>query len=102
MSLKIEFDMAMHNIYVRALKEAGYKASKFLQMLTKDRGILTAKKLINMSPPSDGYTALYLKNRLDLTVEAVVIDDPKWHSLFTDQELKKADDRLIEYQYKLN
>jgi hypothetical protein len=45
--LLAEFDEAMHDIYHRALKKAGCKASIFLDMLFKYRGLDTARRLID-------------------------------------------------------
>jgi hypothetical protein len=98
-SLETDFDKAMMAIYTKARDEAGYTASIFHQMLIKDRGVLTAKKLINMRKPSDGYTALFERGRLDLTVEAVLVENAKWHPLFTQDDIRKAQKRLEEYQY---
>lgn len=94
------FDDAMFRIYETAKTEAGYTASVFLGMLGRQGGLLTAKQLINGSKPSDGYTALYERGRLDLTVEALVVENEKWHSLFTADELARARKRLREYGYK--
>ena len=85
--LKAQFDGAMFDIYRRAKAEANYTANIFLQMLTDNGGLATAKTLINAAKPSDGYTALYERQRLDLTVEAVVIENARWHPLFADAEL---------------
>ena len=98
--LNAQFDQAMFEVYRRAKDEAGYNATIFLQMLTDSKGLRTAKTLINSAKPSDGYTALYLRGRLDLTVEALVIEDPRWHQLFTDDEIKRARRRLKEYRYE--
>lgn len=97
--LETQFDAAMFEVYRRAKNEAGYNATIFLQMLTDRKGVLTAKTLINAAKPSDGYTALYMKGRLDLTVEALVVEDERWHLLFTDEELVRARKRLREYHY---
>lgn len=99
-SLEAEFDQAMMDVYRRAKDEAGYNATVFLQMLMKKRGIETAKTLINSSAASDGYTALYMRGRLDLTVEALVIEDERWHGLFTTEELARARKRLKDYRYE--
>jgi hypothetical protein len=61
-------------------------ATIFLQMLNERGGLDTAKYLINSPKVSDGYTALYLRSRLDLTVEAMVVENPKWQELFTSEE----------------
>ncbi len=91
----------MHNIYKRAKTEAHYNATIFLKMLYERGGLGTARYLINAEKPSDGYTALYQRKRLDLTVEAVVIENEMWHPLFTPEELEKAMRRLDDYGYQV-
>jgi hypothetical protein len=68
-------------------------------MLDERGGISTAKYLINAPKPSDGYTHLYERGRLDLTVEAMVIENDAWHELFTEEEVLKARRRLKDYRY---
>ncbi|WP_262048072.1 hypothetical protein [Bradyrhizobium sp. Bra78] len=94
------FDKAMFDIYRRAKDEANYNATIFLKMLTDTDGLTTAKTLINAPKESDGYTTLFMKGRLDLTVEAVVTENAKWSSLFTDHEIAKAKDRLLKFEYR--
>jgi hypothetical protein len=98
-SLSKQFDAAMFKIYRRAKKEAGYNATIFLRMLSDRGGLATAKYLINSSTPSDGYTHLYERGRLDLTVEAMVVENAAWHELFTKEELAAANNRLKQYGY---
>lgn len=62
-------------------------------------GLATARQLINDAKDSQGYTTLWERGRLDLTVEAVVHDNPKWHSLFDPSELENARKRLNRYDY---
>ena len=94
-----EFEEAMHDIYPRALSEAGYKASIFLNMLFEHRGVETAKRLIHSSKVSDGYTALWERGRLDLTVEALISDNEKWQPLFSAEEIAICRKRLKQYEY---
>ena len=89
----------MHEVYRRALSEANYKASRFHEMLCTHRGLQTARILLHAASVSEGYTALWRRGRLDLTVEAVIHDNPKWHSLFTSEELAICRSRLQEYGY---
>jgi hypothetical protein len=96
-----QFDLAMFEIYRRAKSEAKYNATIFFGMLNDRGGVDTAKYLINSPKPSDGYTALYERGRLDLTVEAMVIESDKWHELFTAEELVRARKRLADYGYKI-
>jgi hypothetical protein len=98
-SLASAFDEAMLEIYRRALAEAHYNATRFLSMVSEHGGLETARILIHASTVSEGYAALWERKRLDLTVEAVIIDHPKWHPLFTEEELAKCRQRLLEYGY---
>jgi hypothetical protein len=101
-ALEQKFHEAMFTIYRRARAEARYNATRFLEMITRDRGLMVAKILINAPQVSDGYTELYMRKRLDLTVEAEVIDHPMWYPLFDPKEIERARDRLRRYEYKLN
>jgi hypothetical protein len=75
-SLEQEFTQAMFDIYRRAKVEAGYNASIFFQMISDRGGVRTAKALINAPRPSEGYTHLYERGHLEITVEAVVVENP--------------------------
>ena len=97
--LEREFDEAMMSIYQRALSEANYPANRFLQMLHEHRGLGTAMLLLHATKPSEGYAALWHRGRLDLTVEAVIYDNPKWHPLFSPDDLAICEKRLREYEY---
>jgi hypothetical protein len=90
------FDDAMYGVYTRALKEAGYKASYYFQMLSERGTLATAQALISATQPSEGFTRLWELRRLDLTVEYVALN-PRWASLFIDAELAEARKRLLEY-----
>jgi hypothetical protein len=94
-----QFDEAMLAIYRRAKSEAQHNATIFFRMLTEKGGLATAQYLINSERPSDGYTRLYERGRLDLTVEAMVVEDKRWHGLFTAGELAKAKKRPSDYGY---
>ncbi|MEH2709852.1 hypothetical protein ABIF21_004159 [Bradyrhizobium elkanii] len=99
--LSERFDAAMFDIYRRAKTEAGYNATLFLRMLSDKGGVETARQLINSTKPSDGYTSLYERGRLDLTVEAMVVENSEWHDLFVPEEIAKARIRLQKYGYSM-
>lgn len=99
-NLEHDFNAAMHDLYLRAKSEVNYNASMFLRMITDSGGLAAAKTLINASKPSDGYTAFWEIGRLDLTVEAVVVENKRWHELFTSDELARARKRLTDYGYR--
>ena len=95
-SVLAEFNAAMNEIYRLAKVEAGYNATVFLRMLAERGPLETARFLIHTSKPSDGFTALWERRRLDLTVEAHVLQD-RFHDLFTDDEREICRDRLAQY-----
>lgn len=99
--LENRFHEAMVDIYRRAKAEAAYNATRYIQMVSDHGGVEAAKILINAETPSDGYTELWRRGRLDLTVEALVIEDPQWHSLFDPTEIARARQRLKDYHYEL-
>ena len=82
--LEGQFHEAMLAIYVTAKREAGYNATRFLAMLNDHGGVKTAGLLLDAPTVSDGYTALWERQRLELTVEAVILDNERFHSLFLD------------------
>lgn len=98
--LEHRFDLAMMSIYHRARNEARYTATRFLQMLHEHRGLETARILLHSSNVSEGYTALWERKRLDLTVEALILQ-PEWNELFTNDEREIARQRLQDYGYDL-
>jgi hypothetical protein len=93
-----EFHTAMLDVYRKAKKEAGYNASYFLRLVEEVGGLEAARRLLHAGSVSSGFSALWEKGRLDLSVEAVVLQDRFAH-LFTDEELTVARDRLAEYGY---
>jgi hypothetical protein len=95
---KEAFGRAMTEIYRRAKDEAGYHATIFLRMLSEHGPLETARRLINSSVPSDGFTHLWERGRLDLTVEAHVLR-PEFDVLFTDEERQRCRSRLAEYGF---
>lgn len=74
--LEDQFHDAMLAIYVTAKREADYNATRFLAMLNDRGGVKTARLLLEAPTVSDGYTALWERQRLDLTVEAVILGSP--------------------------
>lgn len=83
----------MLEIYKRAKKECNYHATRFLQMVTERGGLEAAKILIRAKDVSEGFVELWKCERLDLTVEAEILN-PKWQPLFTDDDRKVAKKRL--------
>lgn len=97
-ALELKFHEAMLNIYTRAKHEAGYDAHVFIGMVSDKGGLATARYLLDTVKPSDGYTNLWKRGRLDLTVEAVVLA-PEWWPLFTSTQRRTAIQRLVDHEY---
>lgn len=100
--LEKDFHSAMEEIYRRIKKEAGYDAILFRRMLAEHGGPKTARKLINSRTVSDGYVALWERGRLDLTVEAQVLETPRFHGLFAREQLEICRRRLSESGYAVD
>jgi len=97
-STEADFNEVMLDVYRRAKSEANYEARIFLRMVVEKGGLETARYLLHALKVSDGYTALWERGRLDLTVEAVILA-PEWRPLFTVEERRIAVDRLRAYDY---
>lgn len=95
-----EFDRAMRRLYTEALEQTGYRPTYFLRMVSELGGLGAAKQLLAPGQQThDGFTTLYLHGRLDLTVEATILD-PTFAELFTDDELDTARERLRLHGYR--
>jgi hypothetical protein len=94
--LEREFHSAMLRIYTKA--SAGYNASRFLAMVSEMGGVDAARTLLRSAHVSEGYTALWERGHLELTVEALMLE-PRWRPLFTPEERDIARKRLLEYRY---
>ncbi len=93
------FHRAMISIYETAKRELGYNATRFLQMLSEQGGLVTARQLLWSDSPSDGFTTLWERHRLDLTVEDHVLR-VEFASLFSDADREQALTRLKEYGWR--
>jgi hypothetical protein len=94
--LEASFHRAMVAIYETAKRELGYTATRFLQMISQQGGLATARQLLQDDRPQEGFTTLWMHHRLDLTVEAHVLQ-PQFSSLFTEAERQEARRRLEQY-----
>ncbi len=95
--LETQFDRALLDAAKRC-SQLGYKPAEFLRMLQQRGGLETARSLLHSHSVSSGFTRLWELHRLDLSVEAHILQ-PAWRQLFTQVEQDKARKRLLEYQY---
>lgn len=96
-TLDSQFDASL----LAAAKECfrlGYKPTEFMRMVHERGGLEAVRTLLHKSTPSPGFDRLWELKRLDLTVEAHILQ-PQWRELFTPAERQRARDRLAEYHY---
>ena len=99
--LETEFAQRMKAVYDRGRTEAGYNAAYFLSMLSQYGPQETAHRLLASPAISDGFAELWERGRLDLTVEALVIE-PQFTQLFTENEMQTAKRRLDQFGYAVS
>jgi hypothetical protein len=97
--LERRFNGAMVSIYETSKRELGYNATRFVQMISEQGGLTTAKQLLWSSAPSEGFTTPWERGRLDLTVEAHVLKI-EFSPLFTDADRDQARDGLEVYGWR--
>lgn len=97
-SAALEFESEMKGIYERARREANYNATYFLSMVAEHGGLATARKLLHAPAVSDGFAALWERGRLDLSVEAIILQ-PRFAELFDDVDISTAQRRLNQFGY---
>ncbi len=96
-ALERELHVALHGTVEAALKR-GYKPTYFIQMLERDGGLKTARKLIASRGPQKGLFTLQQLGLLGDSMEAVMLQD-RFQSLFNEEELGEARLRLQELGY---
>lgn len=77
----------------------GYRAIRFLQMVRRRGGLEAALRLLGRKGLSTGFVALHKAGKLHLTMEAMLVDNPEWQTLFSPKELRVARKRLADHGY---
>jgi hypothetical protein len=94
MNLEAQLHEEMIAIYQHVGRETGYWARRYLQRVRRVGGLQAAKDWLKpKSSPTSGLQKLVEINRLELSLEALVLQQP-WSSLFTTEELNVAQKRL--------
>ena len=92
----------MEEKFIAAWAAAREKAAALdvrMRPVAPEDALKTARRKLSGSRLSDGFTALQGKGRLDLSLEALVIDK-RFTGLFTDEEANEALTRLLEAGYR--
>lgn len=94
LSLEAQLHEEMIAIYQNIGRETKYWPRRYLQRVKSVGGLQAAKDWLKpKSSPTSGLQKLVEINRLDLSLEALVLRQP-WSSLFTSEELHVARKRL--------
>lgn len=96
--LEAEFHRAMTGLHERTKRETDYSGTYFARMVAELGGVEAARRLVTTSKPSVGFTRLWELERLDLSVEAHVVD-PRFAPIFTRREVDAARLRLEQYGF---
>lgn len=98
-AIELKFHRAMLGIYDRAKKEAdGYQATYFKRMVVEKGGVQAAKELV-ASESASGFTELYMRGCLHLSVEVLVAYHDEFHELFSPDEIAVAKGKLDQLSY---
>ena len=72
----------------------GARRTLFLSMIGEYGAVGATKRLVHADQPSDTFVELMLRQRLNLTVEWIITNEPEWDALFTDADRTAAKNRL--------
>lgn len=81
-------------------RHLGYHPRKFMQMVNAEGGEATAKRLLSSSKISDGFVELSSMGHLELTVEALILENG-WQYAFDPELIAMATKRLRDVGYKV-
>ena len=95
-------DTSFTNFLMQKASEAeaiGYRPTQFKNMLGAQGGSATVRKLLVKGKPSQGFTRLWQLGRLDLTVEALIVET-KWRLLINPILVQQAERMLAKSGYR--
>ncbi|GEL18380.1 DUF262 domain-containing protein [Pseudonocardia asaccharolytica] len=92
------FDRAVLEVIERCRTELRYNPRYFRVMVTQHGALGAARRLLAAPAVSDGFVTLWERQRLDLSVESLVVDERFAH-LFTEEERETARKRLADFGY---
>lgn len=93
-SVERDFEAAMIDVYRHAWEQVRYRASDFHAMIQRHGGVEAAHRLLREGPAASGFAALLTRGRPDLTMEAMILKEQRFHSLFDAHEHQVARDRM--------
>lgn len=94
---EIESDLkeVLNELYGRIVNEFGNNAPSYFSHLLNEQNLTEAVQQFLLAPvPSDGFKSLLLSGRLDLTLEFFIVNNSKYHSLFSQEVITKSKERI--------
>lgn len=95
---KRAFDSALRSAIEESEQALHYNPRALKVMVSEDGAVGAARRLLQSSSVSDGFVLLWERQRLDLSVEALALDE-RFTALFTSTERDVARGRLDEFGY---
>ena len=99
--LKKLFHQEIIDLYKNVIKSVKYKPTRLMDYINKYGGYEAAVKYISTESNVQDFAILWEKERLDLSVEALITNE-KFRSLFSEDILSFCDRKLKEYSYAPN
>jgi hypothetical protein len=96
-----ELEMELQSALLRATRECqalGCYPTQFLNMLQDYGPVIAAVHQVMAEGDSESIETLDILQRLDLTVEAIILQDP-FRPLFLPEVLERAEQKLREFGY---
>ena len=101
MSKELELELeARVSENLEAMRAFKYNPQYFKNMLSEVGAKRAIGELLSKPKASDGLTTLWDNGRMDLSMEALIIDNEKFHHLFKDEQLANARKWLKGYGYE--
>lgn len=98
--LERRFHSDMSSLYRRTTSEFGHGAVDFIWMMSDYGAVEAARRLVTAPRPSQSFDYLWARNRLDLTVEALILR-LEYRELFDPDVIARARSRLREAGYQV-
>lgn len=85
----------------RLQREIGYNPTYFTRMIGDLGPREAARRLVQNAAPFDGFTTLWMDQKLEMSVEAVMLL-PWYAELFDLDDLRRARQRLADYRFDVD
>ena len=99
MSIEDEYYRALWNLLDQTKREIKYDPTRTRRMIGEHGAVEAARRIIMKTDYSEGFTRLWTEGRLDLSIEAHLLENEQFHSLFEEEIINRCKETLTEYKY---